>query len=141
MSTFRIDGIPEFRAAIERVKKSLGNDKLEPIIKGAADIITKQVRVNVNAINKVSGRLRASPKTKMLKGMFGNRNPRPSISAIERSPYKKSGAPHAHLVERGAKGGTIPAQPFFRPAWDMKRGEALKHIETESAKSVKGAVR
>ena len=40
-------------------------------------------------------------------------------------------APHAHLVEFGARGGEMPAQPFMRPAIDTKQAEAAKILEAD----------
>lgn len=133
--TFKIEGMKEFDRAIEKLTKSIGADETEPILFSAAEIVTAEIQSNVNQIPKVTGNLRSSPVTKMMeKRRHGE--PRPSIAAIDR---KK--APHAHLVEFGARGGQMPAQPFFRPAWDAKRKAALEHIKEELAKSVKGATK
>lgn len=40
-------------------------------------------------------------------------------------------APHAHLVEYGARGGQMPAKPFMRPAIQSKQAEALRLIDTD----------
>lgn len=40
-------------------------------------------------------------------------------------------APHAHLVEFGARGGEMPAHPFLRPAIDAKQAEAAKLIDAD----------
>lgn len=40
-------------------------------------------------------------------------------------------APHGHLVEYGARGGQMPAQPFMRPAILNKQGQALLLIDTD----------
>lgn len=40
-------------------------------------------------------------------------------------------APHAHLVEFGARGGEMPAHPFMRPAIDAKQAEAAKLIDAD----------
>lgn len=39
-------------------------------------------------------------------------------------------APHAHLVEFGARGGQMPAKPFFRPAIDANRENVKTIIKT-----------
>jgi len=40
-------------------------------------------------------------------------------------------APHAHLVEFGARGGQMPAHPFMRPAIDAKQAEAARLIDAD----------
>lgn len=40
-------------------------------------------------------------------------------------------APHAHLVEYGARGGEMPAKPFMRPAIEAKKGEAVTALEND----------
>jgi HK97 gp10 family phage protein len=107
---YRIEGMKELEAKLERMTKSLDAESVEPVLYRGAELITAQVQANVNRINKVTGNLSRSPTTKMLPSRYGNQ-PRPSIAAIDRKI-----APHAHLVEEGARGGQMPAQPFFRPA-------------------------
>jgi HK97 gp10 family phage protein len=131
----KLEGLPELERSIKKIIDSMSADEVEPIIFGAGEIVTAEVQANVNKIRKVTGNLRSSPVTKMMeKRRHGE--PRPTISAIDRKI-----APHAHLVEFGARGGQMPAQPFFRPAWDAKRKAALEHIKKELAKSVKGATK
>lgn len=38
-------------------------------------------------------------------------------------------APHAHLVEYGARGGEMPANPFMRRAQEAKEAEAVSAID------------
>lgn len=45
-------------------------------------------------------------------------------------------APHAHLVEFGARGGAMPAHPFMRPAIDSKQAEAAKAMEDDLLKRI-----
>ncbi len=116
----KIEGMIELDRAFKRLAQRLGPDVAEPILLEGAQIITDEVQSNVNQINAVTGRLRRSPVTKLVGERRGN-NPRPAISAIDRKV-----APHAFLVETGI--GKGPAQPYFRPAWDTKRGEAESHV-------------
>jgi len=46
-------------------------------------------------------------------------------------------APHAHLVEFGARGGEMPAQPFMRPAVEAKKNEVASAIEKDLLKRIK----
>ena len=125
----QIEGTEEFNRKMLRLAKNLGDDQVAPVTHEAAKMVTAQVQANVNAINKVTGNLRASPVTRQMSRTT-------SIAAIDRRI-----APHAHLVEKGAKGGTIPAQPFFRPAWDATKGAAKAHIANGIKKLVEGAVK
>lgn len=45
-------------------------------------------------------------------------------------------APHAHLVEYGARGGEMPAQPFFRPAIDTHKQVFVAIIKDELEKQI-----
>lgn len=45
-------------------------------------------------------------------------------------------APHAHLVEFGARGGQMPAHPFIRPAIEAKKSEALAAISADITKRI-----
>lgn len=45
-------------------------------------------------------------------------------------------APHAHLVEFGARGGQMPAQPFFRPAIDGNRRQVVSIIKDGLRKTI-----
>jgi HK97 gp10 family phage protein len=46
-------------------------------------------------------------------------------------------APHAHLVEFGARGGQMPADPFFRPAIDSNRMHVVSIIKRGLQKTIK----
>jgi len=129
----KIEGIREFDRAVEKLIKSVGPDNTEPILFDAAELVTAQVRQNVNRIPKVTGRLSRSPVTKMMPRRRHN-EPRPSIAAIDRKI-----APHAGLIEFGTS--KMAARPYFRPAWDAKRKDALEHIKSQLARNVKGAAR
>ena len=50
-------------------------------------------------------------------------------------------APHAHLVEFGARGGQMPAQPFFRPAIDESKSRVKAIIKDGLKKAVLKAVK
>ena len=134
--TVELEGIEDFRAMVKRLVDSVGPAKAEPILKQSADLMTAQVRENVQQINKVTGRLSVSPATRMGKQLYYG-VPRTAISFIRYRTAKA--APHAHLVERGARGGQMPAQPFWRPAWDSRRGAMLALIETRVKANIRKA--
>jgi len=131
-------GSEELTAAIERLQRAVRPDVFDAILKDAANIVTQEVKRNVNRINRVTGRLRASPATRLGKALRPG-HPKGAISFIR---YRgQSAAPHAHLVEYGGRGGQMPAQPYFRPAWDVKQAKCLQHIEKALADAIQGAVK
>ncbi len=50
-------------------------------------------------------------------------------------------APHAHLVEFGARGGQMPAKPFFRPAIDANRENVKTIIKNGTWEVIEDEVR
>ena len=123
--TFRMEGIERFNQAVDILIEGVSADNVEPITYGAADIITQEVQRNVDAINRVTGLLAGSPVTRQLERRHSA--PAPSIAAIDRKT-----APHAHLLEYGTV--KMPAQPFYRPAVDRKKSEAIDYIASEISK-------
>jgi len=120
---------------------------VEPILNKGARMITQAAKPNAPV--GPTGNLKRAVRTKKLKRYFGH--PAPSISAIDR---KK--APHAHLVHegtgeriggakskryRGKHFGKMPANPFFKKAWDENRSKVLDYITKEVAKEVNNSVR
>lgn len=129
-----MEGMEELQRKLRKISEKVGPEKVSPILYDAAETITARIQANVNSINKVSGNLRDSPVTKQMSG--SPNNPKPCISAIDRKV-----APHAHLVEFGAKGGKIRAQPFFRTAWDSSKGSVKATLEGGIKKIVEQGVR
>jgi len=108
------------------------------IIYRATDVITQEARRN--APTGETGNLKRGIVTKrwISKGYQSI-----FLSAVD---YKIS--PHAHLVEyghrliiKGQRRGKVNAYPFFRPAVDVKRNEALKIIEDGTRKIIEEAGR
>ena len=94
-----------------------------------ADIVAKEARKN------------APVKTGNLKrGIVSKINKRTAVFSDKGSAYVGANykiAPHAHLVEFGARGGEMPAQPFMRPAIETKKHEAGQAIEADLLKRIK----
>ena len=129
----KIEGMAELDRKMKKLADKVGADTTEKILFSAAELVTAEVQTRVNGIPKVTGNLSRSPVTKMI-GRQKAGEPRPSISAIDRKV-----APHAGLVEFGTS--RMSARPYFRPAWDGKRGAALEHIKKELAKAVREGTR
>ena len=75
------------------------------------------------------GALRRGIVAKKFKGQ--TKHPPAAFCAIDYSI-----APHAHLVEFGARGGKMPATPFFRPAIDTTKNEVANEIKTGLRKAI-----
>ena len=94
-----------------------------------ADIIAKEARTN------------APVKTGNLKrGIVSKINKRTAAFSDKGSAYVGANykiAPHAHLVEFGARGGEMPAHPFMRPAIETKKHEAGQAIEADLLQRIK----
>lgn len=80
------------------------------------------------------GSLRRGIVAKSFKGR--SKQPPAAMVAIDYSI-----APHAHLVEFGARGGQMPAQPFFRPAIDSNRRQVVSIIKHGLQKAIKKEAR
>lgn len=157
-----IEGMAEFVAAMDKLARSAKPDKIEPILRSGAHIITKAARkvapVRKATYNgwrpgkrsKLPGVLKRAVKTKKLNRAFGN--PAPSISAIDRKA-----APHAHLVHdsdgkrrigkrghrpyRGRSFGIMPKDEFFADTWKTYSGHVLRSVESDVKKLIEGAVK
>jgi HK97 gp10 family phage protein len=122
----RIEGLDALTAQLQELAKSVGPEKAEPVLQGAADIIAWRVRQL--APQGPTGHLKEAVITKVLERR--GPGPAPAIAAVDRKI-----APHADLVERGhalvRKGeviGNVPAHPFFRPGVDEMAAEATQYV-------------
>jgi hypothetical protein len=131
-----LEGEAEFKAAIDRAVAAVGKQNTEPILWGAAAVMLKRLKENVAAINRVSGRLRGAPARRWGKDTAWGQ---PRAPIVYMSYRGGKAAPHAHLVEYGGRGGQMPAQPYFRPAYDATKDEMIRHVESEIIKAVEGA--
>lgn len=74
------------------------------------------------------------PTGNLKRGIVAKENKKASGFAVVGAAYVGVDygiAPHAHLVEFGARGGEMPAHPFIRPAVDAKQNEVLRAIEAD----------
>ena len=133
---YKLEGKQALINAIDRTVAAVGNARIEPILWDAADITLGRLKSNVNAINKVTGRLRASPARRWSKDSAWGK---PRAPIVFMRYHGSMAAYHAHLVERGARGGEMPAQPFFRPAIDSTEAQVIASVESHIIKAVEGA--
>ncbi|MBU1567719.1 MAG: HK97 gp10 family phage protein [Proteobacteria bacterium] len=94
----------------------------------AADIFAEEARSRVKV---KTGKLKGAIVSRINKtqAQFGEKG-----SAYVGVDYKK--APHGHLVEYGARGGKMPAQPYIRPSIDVKQGEAIAAVEADISRRI-----
>ena len=133
---YKLEGRAQLLAAIDRTVAAVGNARIEPILWDAAEITRKRVKDNVEGINKVTGRLRASPARRWSKDAAWGK---PRAPIVYMRYHGSTAAPHSHLVEYGARGGEMPAQPFFRPAIDATEAQVIASVESHIIKAVEGA--
>ena len=133
-----INGERELYNAIKNLAGRFDPGKIEGFIEKAANVITKQAKENA-PVGK-TGNLKRGIVTKK---WISKGHQTIYLSAVD---YKIS--PHAHLVEyghkliiKGQKRGKVKAYPFFRPAVDAKRDEALRIIENGARKIIQEAGR
>jgi HK97 gp10 family phage protein len=138
---FEIDkkSMEDLRKKIEKVQKEFGDDKIEPILVKAAEIVSQNVKHKIK--EGKTGNLKRAVITKILRSKESY--PPTAICGIDRAI-----APHAHLVEYGTTErfhksgksvGAAKQQPFFRPAWDESKGQVNAFIEMECKRLFKEA--
>ena len=142
----KIEGMENLRALVKQLEKAVGPAATEPYLMKAAQIMTKNVRANVQAMfpasnsrkKKTEHFLRDAPATRM-GTMYSWAQPRSAISFMR---YRGSkGAPHAHLVEYGARGGQMPARPYWRPAYDASRDAIFALVKAAVIANIRKAAR
>ena len=136
----RIDGLQELNSNIQKVIASLSPDEVEPVLLESAEQVADHARAN--APEGPTGNLKRSIVAKTLQRRGDA--PAPALVAID---FRI--APHAHLVEfgtaerigpTGKSSGIMPAEPFFRPAWDSEKGHIVEDIRAKLQPKVEGAV-
>jgi len=142
--SFELQGMKELDRMLKQLPRSMSKTVMRNTLKKAAKPI--QVEAKMNAPVGATGNLKDSIviSTKLKKGQR-----RAAMRLGEVVMYVGSTAPHAHLVEFGTvprqqKGGKftgqMPANPFFRNAWDAKKDEAYKILQTDVWKELDKAV-
>ena len=124
MEGFKLEGLEELQEAVKELKELVGPKHAHGLVKDAAEMMENEVRTRV-PVGPTENLKRAVVLRKM-------DNPGTWVVAIDRMI-----APHAHLVEYGHAGGAGP-HPFFRPAVDTASSKAMKMIEDEIGKAIKG---
>lgn len=142
--SFGVD-FKELDSMLEQLPKAMGKTVLRNALKKAGE--PTKIAATANAVQRtgnLAGSIVVSQKLKRGQRRHKNRD----RSTVE--VFVGATAPHAYLVEWGSTDrehksgkstGSMPAQPFFRTAWDATKGEALRilvhEIQQELLKAAK----
>jgi len=108
------------------------SEYLGPAKQKAARIVKSTIRAEAPVDDgELRDSIKINPK-KLRKRGRGN-----VLVAAEYSSTMK----HAHLVEFGARGGEMPANPFFSRGYAKSRGEALAAIEAGVQAAIDKAIK
>jgi len=114
----RIEGTKEITANLDRLDKDMV-EKVKQSLTDSAKTIADRARDNAP---KKSGLLKSAIKYKPAKS--------PKFPYVALAVVDRKKAPHAHLVEYGARGGAMPAHPYLRPAFDHLKREIEGKIKS-----------
>lgn len=124
-----VEGLDRAIAKVRSLASALEAQEVEKVLLKGAQIVQREAKLRVRV---KSGRLKSSIKARISK-----RRGRMVAGAFSAVDYKR--APHAYLVEYGTRHSR--AKPYFRPAWDMTKGEVKKTVEDGLRDLVQGAVK
>lgn len=141
----RLEGFSELEEALDQLSKSAGRGVLKRGLKKAAQPTADLM--NSLAPEGPTGNLKGSivVGSKLSKNQTGEhrklvRDDRSSVEMFVGADYNLSGR-HAHLVEFGTGPrfhketgrfvGSMPPQPFARPAWDQDQEAMLERLSEE----------
>lgn len=119
---FRLEGLPELQANVDKILKAVGGRKgqavgeeIKHILMGAALVIRDEAK---DLVPVRTGLLKSA-----IFAAYGDPRKPDVLIGVN---YKI--APHAHLVEYGARDGEMPPQPYMRPAVQATRAKAANII-------------
>lgn len=125
----RLEGIPEIAANVNKLLKTVGGDKgrkvgdeVKRVLMGGALVVRDEAR---DLVPVRTGKLKSA-----IFAAYGDEKQPNVIVGVN---YRI--APHAHLVEFGARGGEMPPQPYMRPAVTATRSK-VANIVAEGFKKI-----
>jgi HK97 gp10 family phage protein len=128
----RIEGLDELAKQLGGLKK-LGNP-MAPARMAAAELVHRTIQaeapVQPGGDQTLKRSVQINPKTLTKFGKYT------TVVAIDHNM-----APHSHLVEFGARGGNMPANPFFTRGYKMARNAAASILETGVKNAINKAIR
>ena len=139
--SINITGVRETERKFREIAESMTYEEFIDITGEAAEIVFNEVKKNVDRFRGPTGNLSKSVVKRNLKKT--NKSLATSIVAMDRKVAR-----HAHWLEYGTaqrqqattgrSTGTMPAQPFFRPAVDSKLSEAAELIRQRLTEKARG---
>ena len=114
--------------------KGIQDANAAPIVKASRDAaFNLRDRIRAGAPVGPTGRLRKS----IIAGTFKKRFSKPIMSFVRAD---RRAAPHFHLIEFGARGGKMPANPFFRRGAASGAQAALDEVVAGAKKAIDAAL-
>lgn len=123
-----ISGVDEFNRSIEKITKSVGADKVEPVLLSGAQILAQKEKDY--APLGPTGNLKRGFHASLLRRIDG-------MPAAGAGPDYRIN-PHTHLLEYGTV--RMPAHPIIRPAWDSTKDTIKQFIKDGFKKLIEDAV-
>lgn len=137
--SIRLEGVKELERELERLPSKVQKKMLRPSLRASAKPIRDEAvrRAPRRKSPPPRGSSRYHPAGKELyrsiKVRSAGRQP-----GLDAAIQVKTG-PHGHLLERGTI--HIGAQPFMRPAYDTRKGEAIRVFRETLGKRIEDEVR
>lgn len=130
--SIQLIGLAEVLRTFTEMKKAATSAKMHAGVIQAAERIAGTIRSE--APRGPTGNLKRSIE-------FGGFKPRQGkpVAAFVRVNAKI--APHAHLVEFGARGGAMPANPFFTRGFNSARESAMRIVQEKAGQAIDVALR
>lgn len=118
----RLEGIPELAANVNKLLATVGGSKgravgqeVKHVLMGGALVVRDEAR---DLVPVRTGKLKSA--------IFADYGDPKKPDVLVGVNYRI--APHAHLVEYGARGGQMPPQPYMRPAITATRSKVANIV-------------
>jgi len=141
-----VKGLRELGKALKDLGNAVGLKVSRGATAAGARVVRKQAVANIEAAPSIeTGSLRDAVIVKRAGRGESSLTSEHLVTVRGRGkPYNKKGqriarAPHAHLVEFGTV--NMPAEPFLRPAYEQKKGDAVTAIAEQLAKGIDRAAK
>ncbi len=136
----KIDGLRELEAALSDLGKSLGKGAMRRAANKALAPVVATAKSNVEASTNGSGALADSIRVATRLSKRQARQARRETRSYLETHAGAGALPHAHLLEfgtgerfhkNGKSVGSMPAEPFMRPAWDAHKSSMPEVVGKE----------
>lgn len=149
----RIEGLRELQAALQQLPKATSRNVLKRTLTGMAELFVREaqprapedtgvLKESVDMSQKLTRRQRApSTRIKMADGTY--RSEAKTTVEMFVGPSAKGGQrapPPSGVLQEFGTANQAP-QPFMRPAWDLKKNDALEMAKRELAEQIDKAAK